>query len=50
MMSELGDYAAEVLSAYGVSIALLAIIVAQSFRRARRARADLERVEGRRDG
>lgn len=50
MMPDLGKYAVEVLSAYAVSIVLLVVIVVQSFRRARRARLDLERVEGRRDG
>lgn len=45
MMPELGKYATEVLAAYGVSIALLVIIVGMSIRRSRRVRAALEAVE-----
>ncbi|MGR3323051.1 MAG: heme exporter protein CcmD [Pseudooceanicola sp.] len=50
MMPELGKYAAEVLSAYAVSLALLIALVLVSLRRARRMRAELDRVEARRDG
>ncbi|RKF14220.1 heme exporter protein CcmD [Roseovarius spongiae] len=46
-MPDLGKYAAEVLSAYGVSLALLIALCWQSVVRARRVRADLARVEQR---
>lgn len=49
-MPDLGKYAFEVLSSYGVTIALLAIIVMLSFRRARKVKAVLEDVEKRRGG
>lgn len=45
-MPDLGKYATEVLSAYGVSIVILVVIVWQSFARARKVKAELERVEG----
>ena len=48
MIPDLGKYATEVLLAYGVSIALLVILIALSVRRARRVRAQLEAVEARR--
>jgi heme exporter protein D len=44
-MPDLGKYATEVLSAYGASIVILVIIVWQSFARARKVKADLDRVE-----
>ena len=44
-MMDLGRYAAEVLLAWGVGLALLALLVGQSLRRARRVRAELERIE-----
>ncbi|PYE85441.1 heme exporter protein CcmD [Pseudoroseicyclus aestuarii] len=44
-MMDLGRYAAEVLLAWGVGLVLLALLVAQSLRRARRVRAELERIE-----
>ncbi|MEO1639464.1 MAG: heme exporter protein CcmD [Pseudomonadota bacterium] len=44
-MPDLGVYAAEVLSAYAVSIVLLAAIVGLSWRRYVRVRAALEEVE-----
>lgn len=50
MILELGKYAVPVLSAYGVSIALLVVLVAISARRAARVRARLSRVEDRKDG
>ena len=51
MMPDLGRYAVEVLSAYAVSIALLAGIVVLSVARARRVRRELEEAEARhRDG
>lgn len=45
MMPDLGAYAAAVLSAYAVSIALIAALVGLSLLRARRVRAQLEDVE-----
>ena len=50
MMPDLGVYAGPVLAAYGISIALLALIVGVSVRRYRRLRAGLARVERGRDG
>lgn len=50
MIPDLGKYATEVLAAYGVSIALLVIIVALSMRRAAKVRAQLRHVEDRQKG
>lgn len=52
MMPDLGKYAASVLSAYGVSLLLLAGIVLLTLRRGRAARKSLEDIEStrRRDG
>ena len=50
MMPDLGKYADTVLSSYIVSIALLVLLVAMSLRASRKARAELEKVEGRRNG
>jgi len=47
MMPELGKYAATVLSAYGASLVLLAVLVALTLRRGRRVRDDLRRAEDR---
>jgi heme exporter protein D len=47
MMPDLGKYAVEVLSAYGVSILLLAGIVALSVARARKVRRELDEAEAR---
>ena len=47
-MPDLGKYAVEVLSAYGVSLALIVGIIVVSVARARRVRAELEEVEARR--
>ena len=44
-MPDLGTYATEVLLAYGVSLALLGVIVWLSVRRARAVRAALEEIE-----
>lgn len=44
-MPDLGSYAFEVISAYIVSIVLLAVIVALSWRRYIRVRAALEEIE-----
>ena len=49
-MPELGKYAGAVLSAYGISLLLLAGLVAVSFCRARAIKAQLDRVEQGRDG
>lgn len=48
MIPELGKYAGAVLSSYGLSIGLLAILVGLSVWRSRRVRAELEEVEMRR--
>jgi heme exporter protein D len=47
MMPDLGRYAVEVMSAYAVSLALLAGIVALSVARARRVRRELDEAEAR---
>ena len=47
MMAELGKYAAEVMSAYAVSLILLGGICWVSLRRARHIRAALAEVESR---
>ena len=49
-MPDLGKYAVEVLSAYGVSLALLLGLVWVSVARARKVRAELKDIEERRDG
>lgn len=48
MTPDLGKYAVEVLSAYGVSVLLILALVLQSLRRAGRTRAALREVEARR--
>lgn len=45
MLPDLGKYAIEVLSAYGVSLVLLALLVMVTLRRGRRARAQLQAAE-----
>lgn len=50
MIPDLGRYAFEVLAAWGISLGLLAVLVGLSFRRAARAKAALDRIEGGRDG
>ena len=50
MIPELGRYTVEVLSAYGVSLLLLGAITGLSWRRFRRIRSEMERVERGRDG
>jgi len=47
MMPDLGKYAFEVISSYGVTLVLLVVIVAASLRRARKVRAALDEVESR---
>ncbi len=49
-MPDLGQYAAAVLSAYGISLLLLAGLVAVSFWRARNIKVQLARAEQGRDG
>ena len=44
-MPDLGEYAVEVLSAYAVTLALLAILIGLSWRRYARVKAALEEVE-----
>ena len=44
-MPELGKYATEVLSAYGASLLLLALLIVLSLRRGRKARAALQLTE-----
>lgn len=46
-MVDLGKYAEAVLSAYAVSLVLLALLIWASLRRARKIRADLDEVEAR---
>jgi heme exporter protein D len=46
-MPALGDYAGTVLAAYGVTLALVAGLVAASLRRAARVRRALAEVEAR---
>ncbi|RVV99075.1 heme exporter protein CcmD [Mesobaculum littorinae] len=48
-MPELGKYAAEVTLAYGVSLCLLAALVAATVLRSRRVRRDLREMEKRRE-
>ncbi|QQA44451.1 heme exporter protein CcmD [Pelagovum pacificum] len=44
-MVNLGNYAGEVLSAYGVTILVLAVLIGLSVRKSRKARAALDAVE-----
>ena len=50
MMPDLGRYATEVLTAYGVSIALIAVLIVWSFVRAGRVRRALAEAEARQGG
>lgn len=47
MIPDLGKYADTVLSAYGVSLLLLVVLVVMSIRRGRKVRAEMEKVEQR---
>ncbi len=47
-MPDLGKYATEVLSAYGISLTLIVLLVGASLIRARRIRDELRKVEERR--
>ena len=49
-MPELGNYAVAVLSAYGVSLGILAFLVYGVLRRNKSALAELEAAESQRDG
>lgn len=49
-MIELGKYATTVLSAYGVTLVLLFVLVVLSVRKNAKARARLEALETRKDG
>ena len=49
-MIELGKYSATVLTAYGVSLALLAGLIWQTWSANTRARRDLEQQESRKNG
>lgn len=49
-MPDLGKYAGAVLSAYGISLLLLAGLIGVSLWRARRVKAQLDRAEQGRDG
>jgi len=49
MMPDLGDFAVEVLAAYGVSIVLLVWLTVVSIRRARKLRRQLAEVEARKE-
>ncbi|MGC1503551.1 MAG: heme exporter protein CcmD [Sulfitobacter sp.] len=44
-MPDLGKYAIEVMSAYGASLLLLAVLLGLSLRRGRAARAELTQIE-----
>ncbi len=48
-MVELGKYAFVVLSAYGLTMLALVLLVAVTWVQARKTRADLEAAEARRD-
>lgn len=48
-MPDLGKYATEVLSAYGVSLVLIALIVWASLARARKVKAELAAIEKRKE-
>ena len=46
-MPDLGKYATEVLSAYGVSVVLLLAIIGLTLWQSRKARAELQRLDAR---
>lgn len=48
LLPDLGKYADAVLSAYGVSLGLIAVLVLASVWQGRKARAEMEAVERRR--
>ncbi|UWQ92896.1 heme exporter protein CcmD [Aliisedimentitalea scapharcae] len=47
MIPDLGKYADTVLSAYGASLLLLALLVVMSIRRGRKVRAEMKQIEDR---
>jgi heme exporter protein D len=47
MMPELGQYAGTVLGAYGVTLALLALLIALTLHRAAKVRRELAKIEAR---
>ncbi|ANT61575.1 heme exporter protein CcmD [Yangia sp. PrR002] len=46
-MPDLGKYAFAVLASYGVSLGLIIVVVALSIARARKVRAELQKIEDR---
>jgi heme exporter protein D len=50
MTLDLGKYAVEVLSAYGVSLFLLAGLTGWSWTRYRRIKSEMDRIDRARDG
>lgn len=50
MIPDLGKYATEVLSAYAISLVLLAAVILLSWRKSRRVKAELKAVEARING
>ena len=48
-MPDLGKYAIEVLSAYGVSLGLIAALIAVTLRQGAKARRDLAEIEARKE-
>lgn len=49
-MPDLGKYAADVLAAYGVTFALLAVLIWRSLAQSARAKRRLSEAEARRNG
>ncbi|MEL6508998.1 MAG: heme exporter protein CcmD [Pseudomonadota bacterium] len=49
MMPDLGKYAVSVLSAYGATLAIVALLIWISLRRGRKVQDELRSLEGRRD-
>jgi len=49
-MPELGKYAGAILSAWGVTLALLALLVVMTWVQARKAKRELEAIEARHKG
>jgi len=45
-MPELGQYAGAVLASWGIGLGLIGALIWQSIARARRVKAELERIEG----
>lgn len=49
MMLDLGQYAVVVLSSWAITLGLIGVLVWHSIARARRVRAELQRIEGDRE-